>query len=142
MQVTDHFRAEEFAQKSKHGIHSMDYPGEWIEDRLLPLCRQLEALRGFVNQPIRIISGYRSEAYNRAIGGARHSQHVQGRAADIVIPGITAAGVHRIIKKLVAAGEMQLGGLGKYQGFVHVDIRPSDRLVQWEGKRTAKQTEA
>ena len=35
--------------------------------------------------PIRITSGYRSKAVNRAIGGARNSAHMTGNAADIVI---------------------------------------------------------
>ena len=33
--------------------------------------------------PIRISSGYRSPALNRAIGGSNRSQHCQGRAIDI-----------------------------------------------------------
>ena len=33
--------------------------------------------------PIRITSGYRSEALNKLIKGSRRSQHCKGRAADI-----------------------------------------------------------
>ncbi len=35
-----------------------------------------------------ITSGYRSSALNDAIGGSDSSQHMQGEAADIVIPGM------------------------------------------------------
>jgi len=34
--------------------------------------------------PIRISSGFRCEALNRAIGGARASQHLTGEAADLI----------------------------------------------------------
>ena len=31
-----------------------------------------------------VSSGYRSESYNKQIGGAKNSQHVKGEAVDIV----------------------------------------------------------
>lgn len=37
--------------------------------------------------PISVTSGYRSPALNKAIGGARNSDHKYGRAADIVPTG-------------------------------------------------------
>ncbi len=48
----------------------------------------LQPLRDHVGRPIVISSGYRSPALNRAVGGAPSSHHMQGRAADITVPGM------------------------------------------------------
>src|SRR5262245_13244853 len=121
-QLTVHFAVSEFAQKSRQGISSQPYPAEWINERLRPLCDALEALRTILERPIKVISGFRSEEYNKAIGGARLSQHVQGRAADIVIPGVDAQVVHDMALDLYKAGRLNIGGLGDYPGFTHVDV--------------------
>ena len=42
-----------------------------------------EPLRKWVKGPIKINSFFRSEALNKAIGGASSSQHCQGRAMDL-----------------------------------------------------------
>ena len=43
----------------------------------------LEPLRKHTKEPVIISSGYRSPQLNRAIGGARQSDHMTGKAADI-----------------------------------------------------------
>jgi len=40
-----------------------------------------------------ITSGYRSPALNHAIGGSPTSHHMQGRAADLIVPGMTPLAV-------------------------------------------------
>ena len=47
----------------------------------------LEPLRVAMGMPIRITSGYRCEALNKAVGGVYNSQHLKGQAADICIDG-------------------------------------------------------
>jgi len=42
-----------------------------------------EPLRAYVDGPIKINSFFRSMALNRAIGGAKSSQHMRGEAIDI-----------------------------------------------------------
>lgn len=43
----------------------------------------LDPLREAWGQPIIVTSGYRCDKLNRAVGGARNSQHTKGQAADI-----------------------------------------------------------
>ena len=43
----------------------------------------LQAIREHFGKPITITSGYRTAAHNAAVGGAKSSQHLLGRAADI-----------------------------------------------------------
>lgn len=136
MRITEHFDTSEFLQKTRGPIPAMEYPTEWIEERLRPLCEQLEIIRKALgDMSIRVISGYRSPAYNKAIGGADKSQHMDGRAADIVVPGRKASEVHALILQLSKDKKIKIGGLGDYDTFVHVDIRPTKKLVQWSATR-------
>lgn len=136
MQVTPHFALSEFSQPARHGQPAAPYPQEWLQERLQALCQLLEVLRAHLGgQPITVLSGYRSEAYNKAIGGAPQSQHCQGRAADIQVMGCLPAEVHDAALLLHRMGKIRLGGLGRYPGFTHVDIRPGG-LVRWDGSRT------
>jgi hypothetical protein len=43
----------------------------------------LDKVREMWGKPIGVNSGYRSPELNRAVGGARNSQHLRGEAADI-----------------------------------------------------------
>lgn len=66
-----------------------------------------------------ICSGYRTEAYNRKIGGAPKSQHMLGMAADIAIAGISPLEVAQYAEFLQPGA----GGIGVYSTFTHVDVR-------------------
>ena len=67
-------------------------------ENLRRLCSWLEMLRdewnrryGEGDDPVIINSGYRSEAVNKAIGGAKGSNHLTGCAADIRVAGMEQA---------------------------------------------------
>jgi len=96
------------------------------------LCENLQVLRDHLGKPIRVISGYRSPKYNRKIGGARRSQHMLAKAADIKISGMTPAEVKAEIVALIKAGKMKSGGVGLYRTFTHYDVR--GRNARWYGK--------
>lgn len=111
IQLTPNFNLSEF-------LHGNDPPpSPWILDNLYRLANRLQVVRDLLGKPIIINSGYRTPAHNRAIGGAAHSFHLSGMAADIVVPGMTAAQVQQFLKQWS-------GGMGCYQHYTHVDIRP------------------
>jgi zinc D-Ala-D-Ala carboxypeptidase len=89
------------------------------------LVRGLERLRSaHYTQGLSIVSGYRCVAHNTAIGGARHSQHLYGRAADIPPRGDGG----RLVTVNTVAALRLFAGLEyqpKYsgQGCTHVDVR-------------------
>lgn len=60
---------------------------------LLPLRRHL-------GKAVRISSGYRSDAVNRAVGGDSTSRHRTGEAADIKVDGLSPEAVAATIRKL------------------------------------------
>lgn len=67
---------------TKRGIDNK--PGLIEEANLINLVNYiLDPLREAYGKPIRVNSGYRSAALNKAIGGAATSQHMSGQAADI-----------------------------------------------------------
>lgn len=76
---------------------------------------------------IHLISGYRSKKSNamlrsKSCGVAQNSQHLYGKAADIMIPGRTMKQIQQAAKMLKA------GGVGRYTHFVHVD---TGRVRHW-----------
>ena len=94
-----------------------------IYHNMVKVANQLQALRNFLNKPIHINSAYRSEEYNASIGGVSNSQHIMGRAADIVVKGMTPIEVSEVIEDLIKKGDMLQGAIGIYSSFVHYDIR-------------------
>ena len=111
------FTLDEF--KSKDGA---EFPLDVIEN-LRELAKNLQVIRDYFGKPIKINSGYRSPEHNKSIGGAKNSQHVKGRAADIVITGVTPKQLAAELEKLIAAKKIKQGGIGIYPNFLHYDIR-------------------
>ena len=61
-----------------------NHPTEQIESNLNQLIDNiLDPLREAYKQPIIVSSGYRCPELNKAVKGAKSSQHVLGQAADI-----------------------------------------------------------
>ena len=124
--ITSNFSLREF--RCKDGT---DVPDELRENVIL-LCENLQILRDHIGKPIRIISGYRSPKYNRRIGGARRSQHMLAKAADLRVTGMTSHELKREIEALIREGKMMKGGVGLYTSFTHYDVR--GRNARWRGK--------
>lgn len=65
-------------------------PSEQAQARLIALCAAvLDPLREALGRSVRVNSGFRSAAVNKAIGGSTTSQHMLGEAADIRVDGMT-----------------------------------------------------
>ncbi len=89
------------------------------------LVRKLQMLRHLTGRVIVVNSGNRCAGHNRSVGGSASSYHLstKGKAADIVISGMTPAQMAKL------AQEVGFTGVGQYNGtqgrFVHVDVRPT-----------------
>jgi zinc D-Ala-D-Ala carboxypeptidase len=102
MRLSEHFELAEFLVSetaARRGIANEPTPE--IIDNLRRLCQSvLEPLRVKLARPVVITSGYRSPALNRAVGGSPTSHHMQGRAADIIVPGMTPLAVCQIAQQM------------------------------------------
>ncbi|MBD9004891.1 MAG: DUF882 domain-containing protein [Faecalibacterium prausnitzii] len=94
----------------------------------------LQCIREHFGKPVTITSGYRTAAHNAAVGGAKSSQHLYGRAADIRVAGVSVEDVAAYTESLMP----DWGGVGRYPakagraaGWVHVDTR-ADK-ARWRG---------
>lgn len=99
-----------------------------IDPRLLDLLHAIHQSSD-ATKPFNLVSGYRSPQTNAMLaaqyeGVARHSMHIEGKAADINLPGRQLSILQRI------ALAMRFGGVGYYpqSGFVHVD---TGRIRHW-----------
>lgn len=83
------------------------------------LLLKLQDLREMLgNKSITINSGYRCAVHNAKVDGAKNSLHLQGKASDIKVNGVTPLIVKNVAEKVFATG-----GVGIYDTFVHVDTR-------------------
>ena len=94
----------------------------------------LQCIREHFGKAVTITSGYRTAAHNAAVGGAKSSQHLLGRAADIRVEGVSVEDVAAYAESLMP----DWGGVGRYPikagratGWVHVDTR-ADK-ARWRG---------
>ena len=122
LQLGPHFRLGEFA--SKDGSDKV-----LVDDDLVEL---LEQIREAAGGAVTINSGYRSPEHNAAVGGVSSSQHLYGRAADIVVEGASPLLVGQIAEYYLG----RQGGIGVYKSFTHVDTRAiRSRWDQRSGKQ-------
>lgn len=125
MKLTNNFSLQEFACKD----------GTPVPKDLIPNCKELaknlQVLRDHLGVPVRITgSGYRTPSHNAKVKGAKNSQHLYAKAADINAEGYTPAKLSVVIEKLIAEGKMKQGGIGVYKNFVHYDIRGT--IARWK----------
>lgn len=107
--LTSHFVRSEFTCKCGCGFDTVD----------IGLLAVLESIRTHFDTPVIIRSGCRCEAHNAAEGGAEHSQHLIGRAADIVVVDEPAD----VVQDYIDAAFPDRLGMGRYAIFTHVDSR-------------------
>ena len=102
-QITQHFNSSEFR---------CPCCGKLILDE--ELVKLLERFRKVIGCPVYIKSGYRCFEHNVAVGGAKHSYHLLGRAADIRVVNIDRAKHY---------ARQYFHGVGFYDNHIHVDNR-------------------
>jgi uncharacterized protein YcbK (DUF882 family) len=123
MQLTENFSLHEFDCNDGTPVP------EHLLGNVEALAKQLQILRDYLKEPVRINSAYRHANYNKRIGGAPDSMHVRAMAADITVKSKTPKQVKAIIERLIKAKKLKFGGIGLYAGFVHVDIR--EAYARW-----------
>ena len=126
-QLSPAFRVREF--RCRDGTDTI-----LIDEGLVVL---LQCIREHFGKPVHITSGYRTAAHNAAVGGAKTSQHLLGKAADFWVESVPVATVADYAEKLLPGR----GGIGRYPkdaahpkrstGWVHIDTRTNKS--RWKG---------
>lgn len=89
------------------------------------LAQILQKVRTHFGRPVTINSAYRTPEYNKKVGGESLSQHLYGRAADIVVTGVSPKKVAEYAETLLK----NRGGIGIYSNFTHIDTR--SKKARW-----------
>ena len=126
--MSKHFNVREF------DCHDGRHVPASAQNALERLCVQvLEPMRAKFG-PCQVLSGYRPEDYNRAIGGAKYSQHIyeltpDSVAADVRFVKGSPKEWARFARKIMG----KQGGVGRYDisNFCHVDNRRP--RADWKG---------
>lgn len=115
--LTKNFTLEEFL------INQTEKPSDEVKKNLKSVAIVLQTYRDtiFGNQPVTIHSGWRSEKYNKSIGGAAKSYHCKGLAVDFGVKGFTKDKLYALMNIY------HFGGVEHYTQagwtICHIDLR-------------------
>lgn len=87
MDLSKNFTLEELTKSEyaiRNNIKEQNNPTSDIIGNLKKLCiNTLQPLRDKIGSSIKVTCGYRCKRVNEGVGGAKSSQHLEGKAADI-----------------------------------------------------------
>jgi hypothetical protein len=106
------------------GFSTVDIPR--YEKIDVNVVRVAKTLWSFLGVRPKITSSYRTPVQNAQVQGSANSQHIQGKALDLIFPGVDPA------KVIAAAEQLQAKGLAlQYPtGAVHIDTRDGP-IARW-----------
>lgn len=135
MKLTANFSLEELTKSETALRLGLDNePNDEQLANLVALCEcVLQPVRDHFGKGVKVNSGLRTLAVNRAIGSADHSDHVKGMAADIEIPGVANSDLAQWIVDNLEFRQVILEfytpGIPD-SGWVHVSYNPGDNKKQ------------
>ena len=135
MNLTANFTLAEMTKSETALRKGLDNtPGETEIANLKLLCEKvLQPVRDHFGKGVKVNSGFRHPEVNAAVGGSRTSDHCQGQAADIEIPGVANAELAEWIKDNLEYRQLILEfytpGIPD-SGWVHVSYDPADLKKQ------------
>lgn len=116
--ISENFLSSEFCVSSDHPDLVRDVPEE-LRPQLHRLALELQKVRGRVGI-LSILSGYRAEVLNAAVGGSKTSQHLRAEAADVYAANMSPRQLFNFLRK--NRDDYSFGQIISYPGFVHVAL--------------------
>ncbi|MEM6911051.1 MAG: D-Ala-D-Ala carboxypeptidase family metallohydrolase [Verrucomicrobiota bacterium] len=107
-----------------------EVPPRALWENLAGAMRVWQEVRTRTGKAVLLNSTYRSPRYNAVVGGAQHSLHLQAKAVDARVAGLSPREVFGVLMELREGGFFR-GGIGQYSSFCHADIRGSN--ATWTG---------
>jgi hypothetical protein len=134
MNLSENFTVTEFTKSqtaARLGIDNMPTP-EHLENAKRLFENVVQRVRDHFGSTT-INSGYRGAALNKAVGGASTSQHCNGEAADIEVPGVANYDVALWIEQNCEYDQLILEAAKKDDpaaGWVHVSYKEGKNRKQ------------
>jgi uncharacterized protein YcbK (DUF882 family) len=125
--ISTHFTWHEALYLPQYAREATDADGltQIIRANLVVLFSKMDKIRDHFGKPMNVHVSFRSEAYNKLVGGAPHSAHMQGMACDFDVADMKCDDVRDDIEKngLLESLSMRME---KKPGssWVHLDIAP------------------
>lgn len=135
MKLSENFTLDELTVTST-GLDNKPSDAEIANLKAL-VVNILQPLRAHLGKPIKITSGFRSPAVNKAIGGSDTSQHKVGQAADFHVEGMTNQQIIDEIRKLKLPYDQLIDEQLKGSKWIHVSYKTNGRK-QWLTARDKK----
>jgi hypothetical protein len=135
MNLSPNFTLSEMTKSETALRHNLDNtPGETEIENLRVLCeRVLQPVRDHYGKGVKVNSGFRHPDVNAAVGGSKTSDHCQGQAADIEIPGVPNHELAEWIKANLSYTQLILEFYTRGvpdSGWVHVSYNPANLKKQ------------
>ena len=129
--MTTNFTLEELCRSSFAIRNNIDNtPNEKQAENLKFVANNLEYLREKLgNYPILVTSGFRNKEVNKAVGGVRNSDHLEGLAVDIIVKN------NKSIKdtaKQIIETQLEFDQIIIYRKFIHLGFnKKMRRQIVW-----------
>lgn len=126
MNLSPHFTLAELTASqtaARKGLNNTPPPD--VLENLKRTALGLEGVRMLLGAPITISSGYRSPEVNRAVGGAKSSQHLTGQAVDFICPGFGSPS--HIVRAIVKSGMKFDQVIQEFDSWVHLSFSDKPR---------------
>lgn len=126
-QLTPHFKRRELMCRCGCGL--CEPTAEFLE--------LIEHVREILDVPMYVHSACRCRRHNAAVGGSPNSKHMYGMALDFDCGNrLSPVAIYNILLAKYIHGELsELGGMGLYKTFVHIDCYHAEdgHLRLWRG---------
>lgn len=129
--MTTNFTLEELYRSSFAIRNNIDNtPNEKQTENLRFVANNLEYIREKLgNYPILVTSGFRNKEVNKAVGGVRNSDHIEGLAVDIIVKN------NKSIKdtaKQIIETQLEFDQIIIYRKFIHLGFnKRMRRQIIW-----------
>lgn len=117
MMISKNFARFEFACHCNCGADTID----------AGLIKVLQEIRDHFGKPVTVTSGVRCIRHNARVGGVSNSQHLNGRAADIIVSDVDPEDVASWVNTVYPNSL----GIGDYSTFTHIDS--GNPKARWQG---------
>ena len=129
--MTINFTIEELTRSSFAIRNNIDNtPNEKQTENLRFVANNLEYIREKLgNYPILVTSGFRNKEVNKAVGGVRNSDHLEGLAVDIIIKNNKSV---KDTAKQIIETQLEFDQIIIYRNFIHLGFnKRMRRNIVW-----------